>query len=620
MKTLSLLFLALLLSSAASAQRVGTCQIFPSNNPWNIRVDTLPVDTIHSAAYIAHVGASTTVHPDFGSDTNYGIPWVAVNGSQAFVSINTSNGYQDQSDPGPMPVPPNAPIEHDGDSHVLVVDMSNHHLYELYQGVKDKNDNGWAATASAIFALDSNNFRPDGWTSCDAAGLPILPGLVRLDECKAGAINHALRFTVHTTQKGWIFPARHEAGSTSDTTYMPMGLRMRLKASFDDTKDTGYAKVIITALKKYGIILADNGSNWYISGETNPNWPDNDISQLKKIVGSDFEAVYTGPVAHDSGQYPTPVIPIPGGAGGKLSVPTVARDTSRIGGGNDVLIPISNSGSGQLIISRYWLKYGTVFQFADSTSLTHGIAAGGNALILINFIPIVHGQAVDTLFIASSDATSPTTAIPLVGWGTQGIFHMSANPLNFGSVNNGASANMWIKVTNLGDGELDVYANSSMGTNPDFTLVTLGPQKTSPFVLQPGDTESAEFKFAPSVLGPDTSIFGFTFADTVNELFDTIVVMIGEGLSGSSVAPDEHVAFDVTVFPNPSAGQSTISIIGASGPSHIMITDQIGRSVLTTTILSGNGTLDLSGFPNGCYFLHAQTSRGDVSKLIEVLH
>lgn len=237
------------LAHAAAAQTLGSCHIFPSNNPWNVRVDSLPVDTAHSAAYIASVGGSIKVHPDFGSDTDYGIPWEAVNGSQAFVPINDSNGYTDQSDPGPMPIPPNAEIEHDDDSHVLVVDTSNHYLYELYQGAPEKNNDGWSATSTAIFALDSNNYRPDGWTSCDAAGLPIFPGLVRLDECKAGAINHALRFTVPTTQQAWIFPARHEAGHTTDTTYMPMGTRLRLKASYDDSKDTGCAKVIITALK-----------------------------------------------------------------------------------------------------------------------------------------------------------------------------------------------------------------------------------------------------------------------------------------------------------------------------------------------------------------------------------
>jgi hypothetical protein len=304
-------YLALLLvltSSAAYSQQIGSCPIFPKNNPWNQRIDSLPVHW-NSDKYIANAGGTVRLHPDFGSDPSYGIPWIAVGSTQPFVAV-TITGYIDESDPGPMPIPANAPIEKplppDGDGHVLVVDTSNHHLYELYQGVKDQSGSGWSATCSAIFALDSNSFRPDGWTSCDAAGLPIFPGLVKKYECDAGEIKHALRFTVQRTQKGWIFPARHHAGATTDTTVMPMGLRLRLKANFDDSKFTGYAKVISTALKRYGIILADNGSNWFITGENNTTWPDEDISQLRAIVGNDFEAVYTGPVRTRPNQYPDP--------------------------------------------------------------------------------------------------------------------------------------------------------------------------------------------------------------------------------------------------------------------------------------------------------------------------
>ena len=617
MKSIFLLFFAIVLSTASSAQTLGTCKIFPSNNPWNVRIDTLPVDSVHSAAYIASVGGSIHLHPDFGSDTDYGIPWEAVNGSQTFVSINTSNGYQDQSDPGPMPIPLNPVIEHDDDSHVLIVDTSNHHLYELYQAVRDKNDNGWAATSSAIFALDSNNYRPDGWTSCDAAGLPIFPGLVRLDECKAGVINHALRFTVPHTQKGWIFPARHEAGNTSDTTFMPMGLRMKLRADYDDTKDTGYAKVIITALKKYGIILADNGSAWYISGEWNPNWPDDDINQLKAISGSDFEAVYTGPIATDSGEYPTPVIPIPASTNG-ISVASFVTDTSLVGNANAVQIPIINNGKTAITITRQWMKYGTIIQIADSAA--HSIAAGGNTLVNVNFSPIVHGLAVDTLFIASNDTTTPVTSTAIVGWGTEGIFHLSENPLNFGSVMMGRADTIWFEVDNPGDGELDLSATSVTGSNTDFKLDAFGPQTSTPFILEPGDTELAAFQFSPTVLGPDTSIFPLVFSDTAAEQYDTNLVMVGIGLAASSVAATPSDAFQLTVFPNPSTGQFTISITGATQSSQIEITDQIGRSVLMQTLPSGNSTLDLTGFPNGCYFLHAQTSQGTVSKLIEVLH
>ncbi len=633
MKTFSLLFFALLLSTGAHAQTLGSCKIFPSNNPWNQRVDTMRVDSVHSAAYIASVGASIHVHPDFGSDPSYGIPWVAVNSGQAMVPIDLSNGYADQSDPGPMPIPPGAPVEQPappgGDGHVLVVDTSNHHLYELYQGIKGSGS-GWAATSSAVFGLDSNNYRADGWTSCDAAGLPIWPGLVRKYECDAGEIKHALRFTIggknsngtfkNISQKGWIFPARHEAGGTSDTMAMPMGVRLRLSAKFDDSKYTGYAKVITTALKKYGMILADNGSPWYISGETNINWPDDDIGQLKAIMGSDFEVVYTGPVRTQPNQFPDPILPIPpeDGGNGKLSVVSFIRDTARVGDQNAAPIPITNIGGGALAITHQWLKYGTVFQIADSAAAS--IAAGGQGIVNVNFSPIVHGLAVDTLFIASSDSALPVAAVPLLGWGTQGFFRISANPLDFGSVTVGNTDSMFVEVKNTGDGELDIFANSRTGTNTDFTLFALAPQISSPFILEPGDSEIAGFIFAPTVVGPDTSVFSIVIADTASELYDTDFLMIGVGLAGSSVASAAPEPFGLTIFPNPASASATISVTGVTGPSQIEITDQVGRNLLTQTIPSRTTPLDLSTYPNGCYFLHVQTSHGDISKLIEVLH
>ena len=615
---LRLLFISLfLIPCVANSQTLGSCHIFPSNNPWNERIDSLPVHW-NSAKYIANVGGAFHVHPDFGSNASYGIPWVAVNASQPFVPIDLSNGYTDESDPGPMPIPPNAPVEGGGvgDAHVLVVDTSNHHLYELYQGVKGSGS-GWAATSSAIFALDSNKYRPDGWTSCDAAGLPIFPGLVRLDECKAGVINHALRFTVPHTQKAWIFPARHEAGSTSDTTVMPMGLRMRLKAKFDDSKDTGYAKVIITALKKYGIILADNGSSWFISGETNIHWPDNDINQLKAITGNDFEAVYTGPVRTKPNEYPDPVLPLPNAGG--IVVPSIVRDTARVGDANAAPIAIANNGSNVLTIRRYWLKYGDVFQIADSG--THSIAAGGNAAVTINFMPIVKGQVVDTLFIASSDSLTPVTATALIGWGTMGAFHLSVNPLDLGTVAIGSSDTLRVTVTNFGDGELDVFSNDRTGTDPaDFSLIAVRPQPSPPFILMPGDTEMAEFRFHPVTLGPDTSIFAFSFADTLSEEYDTSLVLVGRGVAASAVDAAQPEPFDVAIFPNPSPGLTTVSISGSDGPSQIEASDALGRTVLKEIIASETGMLDFRSLANGCYFLLVQSSRGQMSKLLEVVH
>lgn len=345
----ALAFLLTISASFAGAQTLGSCPIFPPNNPWNQRIDSLPLHW-NSAKYIANVGPSIRLHPDFGSDPSYGIPWIAVGSTQPFVPI-TITGYVDESDPGPMPVPANAPIEKplppSGDGHVLVVDTSNHHLYELYQGVKDQSGSGWSATCSAIFALDSNKYRPDGWTSCDAAGLPIFPGLVKKYECDAGEIKHALRFTVQRTQRGWIFPARHHAGSTNDTTVMPMGLRLRLKSTYDDSKFTGYARVISTALKRYGIILADNGSNWFITGENNTSWPDDDIAQLKAITGGDFEAVYTGPVRTVPNQYPDPTF-------GDLGVAFAARSENLNVYPNPAsnVVHIESASSGPLTITN----------------------------------------------------------------------------------------------------------------------------------------------------------------------------------------------------------------------------------------------------------------------------
>jgi hypothetical protein len=418
----------------AEAQTLGSCQIFPSNNPWNQRIDSLPVHW-NSDKYIASVGVSIHVHPDFGSDASYGIPWVAVNGGQPMVPIDLSNGFTDQSDPGPMPIPPNAPVEGGGvgDAHVLVVDTSNRHLYELYQGIKGSGS-GWAATSSAVFGLDSNNYRPDGWTSCDAAGLPIWPGLVRKYECDAGEIKHALRFTIggknsnggfkNISQKGWIFPARHEAGGTTDTTAMPMGLRLRLKASFDDSKFTGDAKVISTALKKYGMILADNGSPWFISGETNTSWPDNDIAQLKSIMGSDFEVVYTGPVRTQPNQFADPVLPIPIGSG-ILHLTSNPIDFGKVvvGVADTMALTISNSGDGPLIVSTITpLNLNgdfTLLSFALFTSLPDTLQPGANLSAPVQFKPskVVWDTLKFDLKISGTPGQTSDTIVTILGQG-----------------------------------------------------------------------------------------------------------------------------------------------------------------------------------------------------------
>ncbi len=270
---------------------VSGCAVFPADNPWNRDVSADPVDA-RSAAYIASIGADRFLHPDFGSDPSYGIPWTSVPGTQPRVPM--SFDYDDESDPGPYPFPPDAPVEAGGDRHVLVVDRGACRLYETFDS--QYTGPGWHAGSGALFDLGSNALRPDGWTSADAAGLPILPGLVRREEVLAGEIRHALRFTVRRTQRGYIHPATHFASSDTDPGLPPMGLRVRLKAAYDLSRFTGDSRVVLVALRRYGMFVADNGSDWFISGETNRAWNDAELEPLKTVPGSAFEVVASGDI------------------------------------------------------------------------------------------------------------------------------------------------------------------------------------------------------------------------------------------------------------------------------------------------------------------------------------
>ena len=275
-----------------SLPTIGGCQVFPADNAWNRDVSHDRVDP-RSARWLA--GLSGNVHPDFGSD--FGIPFTVVPKTQRNVPI-TFTAYGDESDKGPYPVPRNAPVEggsgSDGDRHVLVVQRGTCKLYEMFNA--HRTARGWAADAGAVFNLRSDHQRPAGWTSADAAGLPIVPGLARADEARRGAIHHALRFTVSRTQAAYVAPARHMASNDHDPDLPPMGMRVRLKASFSTSGYHGEALVVLKALKTYGMILADNGSNWYISGAPDPRWSDDDLDQLKRVPGSAFEVVKAGPL------------------------------------------------------------------------------------------------------------------------------------------------------------------------------------------------------------------------------------------------------------------------------------------------------------------------------------
>ena len=270
---------------------IAGCPLFPANNPWRQPIAHAAVNP-RSAAWVASIGGGRFLHPDFGSNPSYGIPYSTVPAGQPKLPVHFT-GYPAESDPGPYPIPPGARIEAGGDAHLLVA-SGDCHLYELYGAAHSTA--GWSAQSGAIFDLKSNALRPTGWTSADAAGLPILPGLVRRDEVQSGHIDHALRFTIARTQRGFISPATHQAGATTDPNVAPMGARFRLKASFDLTSYHGAARVILQCLKTYGMFVADNGSDWYLSGATDTGWNDTDLDQLKQVPGSAFEAIDSGPV------------------------------------------------------------------------------------------------------------------------------------------------------------------------------------------------------------------------------------------------------------------------------------------------------------------------------------
>ena len=268
---------------------------FPADNPWNADVSASAVDP-KSSTLIASCGVKN-LHPDFG--TTYGgapngIPYVVVHSGQARVPVTFD--YGDESDPGPYPIPANAPIEggsnSDGDRHVLVVDVDAWKLYELYDAHPQNGGASWHAGSGAVFDLGSNALRPAGWTSADAAGLPIFPGLVRYDEAvEQGSINHALRFTCPRTRKAYISPARHYASSDTSSALPAMGMRVRLKASFDTTGFSPPVRAILRAMKRYGMLVADNGSGWYVSGAPDPRWSDDDLATLAKVPSSAFEVI-----------------------------------------------------------------------------------------------------------------------------------------------------------------------------------------------------------------------------------------------------------------------------------------------------------------------------------------
>ncbi len=369
------------LASLAVAQGPveGNCPVFPADNIWNARVDQLPVNS-RSPAWVSTIGPSSPLHPDFGSGTYngepIGIPYVTVPGSQTKYPATFT--YQSESDPGPYAIPLTAPIEggstSTGDRHVIAVDTDNCILYEIYDGFPQAAS--WQGGSGAIFNLSSDALRPAGWTSADAAGLPIFPGLVRYEEIVSGAIRHAIRFTVPQTQNTYVWPARHEASSLTGAQYPPMGARFRLKSSFDISTFSATNQIILTALQRYGMMLADNGSSWYISGAPDSRWDNDDLHALTTISGSNFEAVDVSTLMVDPNSGAT--VPTSGG------IPAANSVTPNSGSGASQTFTLQYSDSGGATsLQSVWAYFNATLANPASNSclLYYNVAANQINLI-----------------------------------------------------------------------------------------------------------------------------------------------------------------------------------------------------------------------------------------------
>jgi uncharacterized protein (TIGR03437 family) len=429
----------LAMAGAAGAQpRLAGCSAFPANNVWNAPIDKLPVDA-NSAGYVATIGAGKPAHPDFGSGlyagAPIGIPFVDVPGIQPKVTVTFD--YDSESDHGGYPIPPNVPIEggsqSTGDRHVLVVDHTNCILYELYSAYPQP-DGSWHAGSGAIFELKFNLLRPAGWTSADAAGLPILPGLVRYDEVAAGEIQHAVRFTAPQTRNTYIWPARHEASSLSGGSYPPMGQRFRLKASVDISGFAAPVQVILRALKKYGMILADNGSSWYISGAPDDRWDNDVLHQITQLQGSDFEAV------------------------DESSLMVQANSAQAGGSVSPVVTAVDNAGSfaqGAVAPGEIVAVFGSAFT-PDAKVTFDGVAAPqlyvSESLINLVVPYGVAGHASTSMVVTGGDMATAPQVLPVAA-ASPGIFVVLNHDRKLNSATNPAAQGSVLIVYATGEGQ-----------------------------------------------------------------------------------------------------------------------------------------------------------------------
>jgi hypothetical protein len=349
---------------------IAGCQLFPADNPWNSRIDNLPIHP-RSDQWVETIGRMTGFHMDFGSGTwndgPIGIPYNIVDGNLPKVAV--SFYYPDESDPGPYPIPVSPLIEYGSDHHILILEKSSCTLYELYDA--SYSGGSWSGGSGAIWSLSSNALRPEGWTSADAAGLPILPGLARYDEIVEGEIRHALRFTAGSTN-GYIWPARHLTSDDPSAPHIPpMGARFRLKTSFDITGFTPELQIILQAMKNYGIILADNGSDWYVSGVPDERWNNDMLHLLDVLTGESFEAVDSSSLYLCS----------------SLSIPSGHQFTA-MGGTGSVAVTAANDCAWMASSNVHWI------------TLISGINGSGNGTVAYTVLPNAGRERTGTIAIA----------------------------------------------------------------------------------------------------------------------------------------------------------------------------------------------------------------------------
>ncbi len=543
--------------SFAAPPNIGGCQILPTNNYWNTPVDTLPLHPL-SATWVTSIGANTRLHPDWGNNlaNNFGIPFDIVPGTQPNVPIlfNPVDNAADESDPGPYPIPPNAQVEGGlgsvGDRHVLVLENTNCRLYELFSSYPQNGGAQWEVYSSAKFDLNSNALRTSGWTSADAAGYTILPGLVRWEEIAAGEINHAIRFTAAAIfgqnasgQKQFIWPARHWSSDSTVATQPPMGARFRLKASFDITPFHSTVQVLLRAFKKYGIFLADRGSNWYFSGTSNTNFPPIFFTQLKDvnlIKGSDFEAVDTLLLQIDPN---TAQAVQPPGA------PTSV--TATVGNAQATFSFTAPTDNGGKPVLDYTVTCNPGARTATATASP--ITLSG----LTNGVALACTVAARNL-VFPSIASTPVNVTP-----GQGVLSAAPASVDFGpSAIATATAPRTITVTNTGSGSTSVLTETLTGVN---ALSFSRTSTCSGVALTAGTTCSVSVTFNPSTAGPYSASLNLSGATTS----PVTIALSGSGIAvpdapiiGTAIAGNTQLSINFT--PPASNGGSPITTYTAT--------------------------------------------------------